>query len=228
MSSIDRFVNPYAFVPVQGMVQRRPRLGHLAAGSEQRYSGTITAAWTLKTPFLLPQNAKQEGWLGGDGKLCIPGSAVKGAVRSLHEAMFNGCLRILDEDYTPAYREPASGFDEPDHWRLAIVTASHGGMPTQFQLTNANSTEWVDARALHAAWPGNALPTSGDIAHIFGPRTEANLDRREVRSVSRADVVRRAHSDPGRGGAPLGPRKVMRARVVRRPPGCSRPAASSW
>ena len=192
MNAADRFVNPFAFVPALGTVQRRPWLGHLAAGSQQRYSGTITATWTLKTPFLLPQNAKQEGWLGSDGKLCIPGSAVKGAVRSLHEAMFNGCLRIIDDDYTPAYREPASGFDEPDDWRLAIVTASHGGVPTQFQLTDANSTEWVDARALHAVWPGNPLPTSGDIAHIFGPRTDANLDRREVRSVSKVDVLRRA------------------------------------
>lgn len=202
MSDSDRFVNPFAFVPVQGTVQRRPWLGHLASGSEQRYSGTITATWTLRTSFLLPQNAQQEGWLGSDGKLRIPGSTIKGAVRSLHEAMFNGCLRIIDDDYTPAYREPASGFDEPDDWRLAIVTASHGGTPTQFQLTDGNSTEWVDARALHAAWPGNALPTSGDIAHIFGPRTDANLDRREVRSVSRVEVVRRAQDGAGKSGDP--------------------------
>lgn len=214
MNASDRFVNPFAFVAVPGRVQRRPWLGHLASGSAQRYSGTITATWTLKTPFLLPQNAKQEGWLGSDGKLCIPGSAVKGAVRSLHEAMFSGCLRIIDDDYTPAYREPASGFDEPADWRLAIVTASHGGMPTRFQLTKANSTEWVDARALHGAWPGNAFPTSGT------SRTSSGRERKRIWIDGKSARYR--------GWTSCGARRTIQGMAATRPMGCFRPAASSW
>lgn len=193
MSTPDRFVNPYAFVPLPGAVVRRPWLGHLSSGGAERYTGTITATWTLKTRFLLLQNAVEEGWLGDDRVLRIPGSALKGAVRSLHEAMFNGCLRVVHEDYTPAYREPAHSFDQPQDWRLAIVTASEHGKPTEFQVTKAHSTEWVEARALQQAWPGRDLPASGDIVHIHGPRTDANLGRTEIRSVSSVGLVRRAN-----------------------------------
>ena len=117
----DRFVNPYAFVPLPVRIPRSPAPGH--GYRLGRLNATIEVSWTLRTPMLLPAGAKAQGWIEPDGAIRIPGSAIKGAVRALHEALFNGCLSTLDADFLPGYRDPASSADADD-WSLALVTDS--------------------------------------------------------------------------------------------------------
>lgn len=183
------FVNPYTFVSLPQAVLRRKPPGHRVKGNEARYSGTVTVTWELKTPLLLPSCADEEGWIESDGSIRIPGSSLKGAVRSLHEAMFNGCLRIIDDGFTPSYRQPATGFDDEKQWRLAIVTAAEAGIPKRLQLTSAGSTEWVEARALRNARRSRSLPTSGDVVRILGPREQTSLNRVEVRTVTGVEIL---------------------------------------
>lgn len=187
--AIEVFVNPYSFVPMPNDVKRAEPIGHSGKPREEVFSGSIDVTWTLATPLLLPATAAQEGWIQRDGRIRLPGSSIKGAVRSLHEAMFNGCFRIVDDGFVPAYRDPVSGPLDTSEWRLAIVTASAQGQPTEFQLTREGSTEYVDAHALKASMTGG-LPTSGDIVVITGAReTNPGLQRTEVKAISSVQLI---------------------------------------
>ncbi len=180
-----RFVNPYTFVPwssSQGANQARPT-GH-DGRNPRTYSGSVTVEWTLLTPLALPKNAESEGWLR-DGKVHIPGSSVAGAVRSVHEAMFNGCFRVIDHDFIPGYREPA---EPDDDLRLALVTKADNGEAREVRL--CAETVWVNSRPLRHALPGE-LPTSGDILKIEGTSFRSSLNRLECSDLGRVTRVRR-------------------------------------
>ena len=184
----DVFVNPYSFVPLPSDVKRQPRSGHDGRATEPVYSGWIDVEWRLETPLLLPANAEAEKWIRPDGSVNLPGSSLKGAVRALHESIFNGCLRIVDEDFVPSYRDPAGKPDDEGQWRLAIVLADAGGTPTRLQMTDKSTEKWVDATALAAAWPRGRFPTNGDIVRIRGGQENHVLDRAEVRDVHHVDA----------------------------------------
>lgn len=186
----DVFVNPYAFVPLPGAVVRRPADGHGGSAPQEVYSGVVDVEWRLETPLLLPAVAEAEGWVRSDGSISIPGSSIKGAVRSLHEAAFNGCLRIIDEGFVPSYRDPAGKPDDADLWRLGIVLNSADGYPTLVQMTSKRSERWVDATELAASWPEGRTPTNGDIVTIEGQSKTSPLGREEVPSVRHVEVVR--------------------------------------
>jgi CRISPR-associated protein (TIGR03986 family) len=162
--------------------------------SPERLSGSLRVTWTLTTPLLLPSVAVDEGWVGdprgktGQRMVTIPGSSLKGAVRSVHEALFNGCLRVIDEDFVPGYRAAAHS---ETGWTLALVTDHDvGGRPRAFQVCDERELVWVDAVQLAAKWPAKpSLPTSGNVVFIEGDVVESPLDRYEVAEVM---SVRRA------------------------------------
>lgn len=185
------FVNPYNFVPLPERVHRTPppraqvASGELQAGD--LLCGSIKVSWRLQAPLLLPAVARDEGWVGDDGTIRIPGSSLKGAVRATHEALFNGCLRVVDQEFVPGYRDSARA---RTGWRLAIVTQSRNGVPTQFQLCEDEEPVWIDAVELLRKWPkGQPLPGSGDIVDIVGPVVDTSLDRFEMREVKSVDVI---------------------------------------
>lgn len=182
---VDTFVNPYTFVPLSKQVLRRCPSGH--DGTAPSFSGRISLTWKLVSPLLLPAwpgdlSANRSPWLERENrkaKVRIPGSSIKGAVRSLHEAMFNGCFRVVDEDFVPAYREPASTPPDLASWRLAIVTESASGQPTGFQIAGPEVT-WVDAVSLKARWRGG-VPRSGDLADIAGDSNQVTYPQGQTR-----------------------------------------------
>ena len=186
----DVFVNPYAFVPLPSEVVRRSASGHGGTSGQDAYSGVVEVEWRLETPLLLPATASPEKWIRDDGAISIPGSSIKGAVRSLHEALFNGCMRVVDEAFVPSYRDPAGKLEDADRWRLGIVLDQSDGYPTLIQMTSKPSEHWVDATELAAAWPKGRTPTNGDIVIVDGPIEPPKLDRKEIRQVRRVDVVR--------------------------------------
>src|SRR5690242_9107190 len=111
--SMAQFVNPYTFVPHVATPDRREPAGH------ERMKGTslsgvleitITARRPLmiggywnesKTLQLLPRRSTR------DKTVMIPGSGFLGAVRSLHEVLVGGCMRVLDTEWVPVHRHPA-------------------------------------------------------------------------------------------------------------------------
>lgn len=58
----------------------------------------------------------------GQGRVAfLPGSGLHGAIRSLHETLTGSCLRVLDDEMVPSYRQQADG-GEVSRLRLALVT----------------------------------------------------------------------------------------------------------
>jgi len=128
------FVNPYTFVPHVISPERCPPAGHAAMGRD-RFSGVLEVTLTARTPLLIggfPPGGPADGTGGGspegardlprrqDGTVMIPGSGLMGAVRSLHEALVGGCLRIVDAGWVPVHRHPATT-EETKDLRLAVV-----------------------------------------------------------------------------------------------------------
>ncbi len=114
------FVNPYTFVPLPQKVVRSKPLGHDPGPDDahERYVGTLDVTWHLHSPLAIPP----EEWGSIGGEVRIPGSSIKGAVRSTHEMLFGGCLRQVDLGYRPTYRQlPLPNVDVLKDWRMAVV-----------------------------------------------------------------------------------------------------------
>ena len=112
------FVNPYTFVPLPRKVVCRQPPGHDPGPDEapERYVGALEVTWHIQSPIAIPT----EEWGGIGGDVCIPGSSIKGAVRSTHEMLFGGCLRQVDLGYRPTYRQ-LPNMDALKDWRMAVV-----------------------------------------------------------------------------------------------------------
>jgi hypothetical protein len=166
------FVNPYTFVPLPSVIGREHPGGHHRAG-ERNVSGVMTVQWSLQTPALLPQAHLPVR----AGRVIVPGSSVKGAVRSVHETLMGGCLRVVDEDFVPVYRQPAVARDQD--WRLAVVAAAtRQGRATHVRVTE--ETAWVPVGMLDSAL--GRVPRTGDRVDIEDSAIDrrSGLDRDEV------------------------------------------------
>jgi hypothetical protein len=133
----------------------------------------MTVTWTLRTPLLLPAGIDAEP----GGRVVLPGSAVKGAVRSLHETLMGGCLKVAAEDFVPVYREPA--VTKGENWRLAVVSEStRQGRATRIRI--AEETAWVPVGFLRQAL--GRVPRTGDTVDIDEQAIWAHdgLGRQEV------------------------------------------------
>ncbi|MBO3752841.1 hypothetical protein J5X84_42905 [Streptosporangiaceae bacterium NEAU-GS5] len=132
----------------------------------------MTVSWTLATPLLLPE---EHGPVTG-AQVTVPGSSVKGAVRSLHETLMGGCLRVFDEEFVPVYRQPAVA-KEGDWWLGAVREATRDGRATRVEVTVR--TVWVPIEALPKM--DGRRPRSGDTIEIDESAiVSGTLDRKEV------------------------------------------------
>lgn len=175
MRSTDRFVNPYTFVPFPGRVVRREPAGHewLAPG---RLSGRLVVRWELTGPAQAPDGS-------ADGAvLRFPGSSVKGVVRSVHETLAGGCLRIVDEAFVPSYRDTASALS--DDWTLAVVSTEFDGQP--LTVRPATQVVWVRSGQLVAAC-GAGLRT-GSRVDLDPPTSKTSLGRYELAEQARVST----------------------------------------
>ena len=198
------FVNPFTFV--------RPNRGELRRGvptfhdgrSRDTYAGVLEVSWRLASPLLLPSTAEEEGWLKDD-QITVPGSSVAGSVRSLHEALFNGCYRVVDLDFVPSYRESAKTDAE---LQLAVVSHAPNGVPTELRL--CHDTVWVDALDLLRRWPqARRKPTSGDVIDINGRVVDTSLGRAEFAFISKVDVVHGSDRHPAPNADSTGHRVLL-------------------
>jgi len=177
------FINPYTFVPFAEEVRREPPAGHGALVAS-RLAGSLRLTFTTRTPLLIrwpnPDGARRSFpvRLLDDGQRVpiVPGSSLKGALRSLHETMAGGCLRVVDQDFVPVYRDPARARD--GSWTLAKVEAADSdGFPTDLRL--CDEIVWVEATELHRVVPAASLRTG----------TTVGLDTTKV--VRNAQAARR-------------------------------------
>jgi hypothetical protein len=162
------FINPYTFVPFPAAIDRRQPGGHLLL-TPDRLSGSMQVRWELTSPLQAP-----EGTVKGE-PLRLAGASVKGAVRSLHETLAGGCLRVLDEDFVPSYRDTASV--PPREWTLAeVATVTHDGQPLTVRL--CDPVVWVGSGQLRAAC-GSGLATGSRVTLDLERATE-KLGRLEL------------------------------------------------
>lgn len=137
------FVNPYTFVPLPQKVVRGEPLGHDPGPdvARDRYVGTLDVTWHLHVPLAIPL----EEWGSIDGDVRIPGSSVKGAVRSTHEVLFGGCLRQVDLGYRPTYRQ-LPNMDALKDWRMAVVLGDDEVLLCEKEEPTRRSS--IDSKAL--------------------------------------------------------------------------------
>jgi CRISPR-associated protein (TIGR03986 family) len=201
-TEVTQFVNPYTFVPHAATVQRGMPSGH-AAMADGNVSGFLDVTLTARTPVLIGgfgTDGKPElPHRVADGKVIVPGSGLMGAVRSLHEALAGGCLRVLNSDWVPVHRHPASTSYTKD-LRLAVVSRVKEGQPTEVRL--CDRWIWVPARLLPT---GNGqLPRTGD--HLqYQPERGRNseIPDRALTGVAGRRVLR-ARSEQHPDGIPAG------------------------
>jgi CRISPR/Cas system CSM-associated protein Csm3 (group 7 of RAMP superfamily) len=168
---------------------------------EGRLSGVLHITLTARTPLLIggyeranaagdmepdvPRRAAVPG-SPGPGTPMVPGSGLLGAVRSVHEALAGGCLRVLDTDWAAVHRDPASTAETRD-LQLAVVLADDGhGRPTTVAL--CDQVIWIDQELLPRS--GHRLPRTGDRLRLPAGAAVRSGDRMVLRppEADRDDV----------------------------------------
>lgn len=155
------FINPYTFVPLPDKVKRNKPHGH-ARAVEGGLTGYLDVEFAFRSPLMMPVDWNTPGETTVTGtrieeRVTVPGSSVRGAVRSLFEVISSSCLSILDPDYRPAHR--ASLEMRPDK-RLAVVDEvdSDGKV---ISVLPTNRVVWIRAKALWKLFGGVAGLRSG-------------------------------------------------------------------
>lgn len=119
----ERFVNPYNFIPLVGGCRRSKPV----IKKDDSYTGYFDCRLRLVTPLFIPntsssnggydffsyenlQGKSQDEWTSKPPKEpVIPGSEIRGAVRSVYEAAFGGCLSSVSTD--GKNRRPPDGYE---------------------------------------------------------------------------------------------------------------------
>lgn len=182
------FVNPYTFISFPKEVRRRPPLFHTPSREQakERYTGTLSVTWNIRSPLAIPADGSwgcgAEGTSDSplSGEVRIPGASVKGAVRSLHEALFAGCARVIDPLFTPVYREHMTT-RLLDGWTLAVVVSSDGNVtegpdPVVQVMPCSTPVMWTRGWAVRNAAPNSRLPRTGD---FISPSTPIHDEHRQ-------------------------------------------------
>jgi RAMP superfamily len=201
-----RFVNPYTFVPHVPEPQRARPAGHDAMGTDH-LSGVLKITLTARTPLLIGGFSRQapDGAKGGqqndvprrtDGTVMVPGSGLMGAVRSVHEALAGGCLRVLDTERVPVHRHPANTSETRDLLLAVVTQVNADGRATRVALCD----EWT--------W----------IAKELLPRSEDRLSRTGDQLQYRSEEGK-PQPPPAAALAGTGARRVLLARDDRHPQG---------
>lgn len=104
----DRFVNPYTFVPLPRGGAKR---SDCTAVREPVFSGEIKCRLTTKTQIAVPDilknpvpdnvertEPKKYDFFTLGGKAAIPGSGIRGVIRSVYEVLTDSCMHLNDKD----------------------------------------------------------------------------------------------------------------------------------
>lgn len=120
------FVNPFTFVPYdRKSVERKG-----ARQGKEKISGYLDCRLTVKTPLAIPDAEKEKKnhypffSVDGEekGQYRIPGSAIRGMLRNVYEAVTNSCLSTMREE-TPLSKRAGVG----DGFRAGILIRNKDG-----------------------------------------------------------------------------------------------------
>lgn len=138
----DSFINPYTFVPLPNKVQREKPHGH-ASAFKGALTGYIDVTFKFRNRLMLPVDWHPEN--DGPVQISMPGSSVRGSVRSLFEVITHSCLSVSDPGYVPTHRA-ALAMNRRD--RLAVIDEVNSqGIPTQLRVSE-EEVVWVPAHLL--------------------------------------------------------------------------------
>lgn len=159
MAEKKRFVNPYNFIPFEGNINDKRISRETAyAKKSELLSGWLVVELTTRTPLIIPDGAHPRYWdiekkeyINGedevkcrkndihkeydffrspDGIPTIPGSELRGMLRSVYEIVTNSCVPFLLDEKPISRRVPVYGAlchhgllaYENDHWVLYKAT----------------------------------------------------------------------------------------------------------
>lgn len=169
------FINPYTFVPLPKSIERGKPRGHdsmtclTASGEVVGYSGYFDWSLSFDTPLVLP-----EGEFSKKKTLKYPGSALRGTLRSLHETLSGGCLRVLDEDFVPIHREPMAAGN--GIMTLAVVTKVDPVTERVTEVFPSKDVIWIKHDIFLSSGIGDLY--SGKRVSISGPTFYSDVKRR--------------------------------------------------
>ena len=150
----NAFINPYTFVPLPDKVKRGKPRGH-AKAVEGGLTGYLDVEFAFRSPLMMPVdwNIPEETTATGtriEERVTVPGSSVRGAVRSLFEVISSSCLSILDPDYRPAHR---ASLEMRSDKQLAVVDEvdSDGKV---ISVLPTSQVVWIRAEALWRLFGG--------------------------------------------------------------------------
>lgn len=181
-ASGDAFINPYSFAPLPQQIHRGKPRGHDdGAGG---VSGWFDWELTLQTHLLLPQGQSVTNEV-----LSYPGSALRGALRSLHETLAGGCMRVLEESYVPVHREPMNAYHDGKDL-LAVVREIDPMTRAVTKVEVVDRVYWVPVSILHAGLGATALH-SGKTLQLDTRKAE------EIRAKNRWEIATPGAATPG-------------------------------
>lgn len=101
-------VNPYSFVPLGGPVRSAPG-GH-AQLADGALCGQLVVTLRARTSLRIGSGQTSDEGVqlfarDRHGAVVVPGSSFKGAVRFIHEALTDSCLRVVDMNSSPVHRD---------------------------------------------------------------------------------------------------------------------------
>lgn len=123
-----KFINPYNFVSLGGEVERAD-----IDDAKREVTGYISCTLTTKTPLAILdheyENVRKEqnehkiyDFFKVNGKPVIPGSEIRGVIRSAYEAVTNSCMSVCNVSILsarhPFPRNPGILIFQDDHWEL--------------------------------------------------------------------------------------------------------------
>lgn len=193
----ETFINPYNFVPLDGKAPSRSKLREEITG--ERYTGKIQYRIETLSPLFIP-NTSNDRILGVKGESdsgdayhksydffsyhdlsretdpdayyepVIPGSELRGMVRSVYETMTNSCLSAVDEDALLSKRTA-------EHFEAGVLMKSGDG----YQLYAAKDYLYrANGRAdfaLHS-YEDKSLPEDG--SHVYFSEDKKSSSDRPV------------------------------------------------
>ncbi|WP_107841104.1 TIGR03986 family CRISPR-associated RAMP protein [Metasolibacillus meyeri] len=126
----ERFINPYNFVPLVGKCERK-------SASQGPLTGKITCILKTLTPLFIPDAQQKSEFFhyGADKTPVIPGSELRGTIRSVFEAAFNGCLSQVNTEY---FHRRSKDIKYP-----GIIRKTKNGWELQKCRKEKNSSKWT-------------------------------------------------------------------------------------
>lgn len=199
----NAFINPYTFVPLPDKVKRDKPHGH-AKAVEGGLTGYLDVEFAFRSPLMMPVdwNIPEETTATGtrlEECVTVPGSSVRGAVRSLFEVISSSCLSILDPDYLPVHREHLGMHPEK---QLAVVDEvdSDGKV---ISVLPTSKVVWIRAKALWRLFGGAAGLRSGGRISFDNSDKECTYLRsfgNKVNQMIREQLTSKGESTLTKGG----------------------------